>query len=124
MSKIKTVKTLEKPVWLKYSEKEVKKMVLDLFDKGNSIEKIGLILKDQYGIPKVKLFGLKIKKIIEEEKKEKCDEPTILNLKEKLDQIIKHYKKNKQDKNAERSLIITKAKLKKREDYHKKREKK
>jgi len=124
MSKIKIRKTLEKPVWLKYSEKEVKKIVLDLFDQGHSIEKIGLILKDKYGIPRVKLFGLKIKRIVEEAKKEKCEEPTILNLKKKLDKIIQHYKKNKQDKNAERSLIITKAKLKKRADYHKKREKK
>ena len=39
------------------------------------------------------------------------------NLKIKVDKVLNHYKKNKGDKKAERSLIISKAKLKKREDH-------
>ncbi|MBR9705477.1 hypothetical protein GOV14_00415 [Candidatus Pacearchaeota archaeon] len=112
-------KKTEKPVWLKYTKDEVKAIVLKLAEKGFTAEKIGLVLRDQYGIPKVKIFDLKIKEILEE--KGKFIEPTNKNLKEKLDKVITHYKKNKQDKNAERSLIITKAKLKKREDYQKKK---
>lgn len=108
-----------KPVWLKYSEEEVKAIIIKLADKGLTAEKIGLVLRDQYGIPKVKLYDLKIKKVLEE--KGKFKEPTVLNLNTKLGKVIEHYKKNKQDKRAERSLIITKAKLKKREDYHKRK---
>jgi len=109
MAKLKT----EKPTWLKYTQEEVKTIILKLADKGLTAEKIGLTLRDQYGIPTVRIYNLKIKKIL----KEKFQEPTNLNLKTKLQKVINHYKKNKQDKKAERSLIITKAKLKKAEDY-------
>jgi len=115
MSKTKESNKMEKPVWLKYTEEEVKAIVLKLADKGLTAEKIGLVLRDQYGIPKVKIYNLKISRIL----KERFQEPTDLNLKNKLQKIISHYKKNKQDKKAERSLVITKAKLKKREDYSK-----
>lgn len=118
MPKTKKPNKIEKPVWLKYTEEEVKAIVLKLADKGLTTEKIGLILRDQYGIPKVKVYSLKISQIL----KEKFEEPTNLNLKNKLQKIISHYKENKQDKKAELSLIITKAKLKKREDYSKKKE--
>ncbi|MEK6860141.1 MAG: 30S ribosomal protein S15 [Nanoarchaeota archaeon] len=111
----KSSKKSEKPLWLKYTLEEVKAIIIKLANKGMTAEKIGLILRDQYGIPKVNLYGLKIKQVIKE--KLEFEEPTIKNLKAKLDNIVEHYKKNKGDKKAERSLIITKAKLKKREDY-------
>jgi small subunit ribosomal protein S15 len=114
-------KQLEKPVWLKFSKAEVEAIILKLANKGLSAEKIGLVLKDQYGIPKVQLFGIKIKEVLE--KKDLYKEPTLINLEKKLKKIIDHYKKNKQDKKSERALIITKAKFKKRTDYHKKSEK-
>ena len=111
--------TLEKPIWLKMTSDEVIAIILKLANKGMSAEKIGLTLRDQYGIPDVKIFGLKIKKVLVE--KGKYTEPTTQNLENKLVSIINHYKKNKQDKKAERSLIITKAKLKKRLDYQDKK---
>jgi len=122
MPKAKTTKKIEKPVWLKYTKDEVEAIILKLADKGLTAEKIGLVLRDQYGIPKVKIYDLKISKILKE--KQKYQEPTNINLKTKLQKIIDHYKKNKQDKNSERSLMITKAKLKKRDDYAKKKKKK
>ena len=72
---------LEKPVWLKYTEKEVIDIILKLAEKGLTTEKIGLTLRDQYGIPKVKIYNLKISKVLK--KKEKFEEPTNKNLKEK-----------------------------------------
>jgi ribosomal protein S15P/S13E len=120
MARTKKSEKMEKPVWLKYSEEEVKSIILKLGNKGLTAEKIGLTLRDQYGIPKVKLYNIKIKKVLGE----KYTDPNILNLNKKLDQIIVHYKKNKKDKKAERSLIITKAKLKKREEYEAKESKK
>ena len=109
----KSKKIIEKPVWLKYTKKEVEAIILKLANKKITSEKIGLILKDQYGIPKVKLYGIKIKSIL----KERYQDPNIINLKKKTGKIEEHFKKNKQDKKAERSLIITRANLKKREEY-------
>ena len=115
----KTTSKIEKPVWLKYTADEVKAIIIKLANKGLTAEKIGLTLRDQYGIPKVKLYNISIKKVLEKEGK--FEEPTNINLKARLDAIINHYKKNKQDKRAERALIITKAKLKKRDDYSNKK---
>ena len=111
----KSEKKTEKPVWLKYTAEEVKAIILKLANKGMTAEKIGLALRDQYGIPKTKLYGFKIKEVLEE--KDKYDDPNIKNLKTHLDKIQEHYKKNKGDKKAERSLMIIKAQLKKREEY-------
>lgn len=113
MATTKTQK-LEKPTWLKLTDEEVKALILKLAEKGLTSEKIGLVLRDQYGIPRTKIYGFKIKEVLGE----KFEEPTIINLEKRVEKIINHYKKNKQDKKAERSLMITKAKLKKRKDYH------
>ena len=115
----KITNKIEKPAWLKYTAEEVKAIILKLANKGLTTEKIGLVLRDQYGIPKAKIYNIKISKIL----KEKFQEPTTINLETKLQKIIKHYGKNKQDKTAERSLIITKAKFKKRKDYLDKKKK-
>jgi small subunit ribosomal protein S15 len=120
MPRPKKIKTQEKPVWLTYTEDEVKAIILKLADKGLTSEKIGLVLRDQYGIPKTKLYNLKISKVLKE--KEKYIDPDVENLKKKLERIDSHYKNNKQDKRSDRALIITKAKFKKRTDYIKKRE--
>lgn len=113
-AKNKDMKT-EKPIWLKYTPDEVKAIILKLGNKGMTSEKIGLTLRDQYGIPKTKLFGFKIKEVLEE--KEKYEDPNVKNLKSNLNTIEQHYKKNKGDQKAKRSLIIIKAQLKKREEY-------
>ncbi len=118
----KTKKTkIEKPVWLKYTKDKVKEIILKLAEKELTAEKIGLTLRDQYGIPKVKLYNLKISEILKQ--KNKFKEPTELNLQKKLTKLAEHYKKNKQDKKSERALIITKTKLKKIKDYLIKKEK-
>lgn len=115
MPQTKKSSILEKPVWLKYTEEEVKAIILKLANKGLTSEKIGLVLRDQYGIPKVKIYNIKIKKVLEEHKK--YQDPNVLNLIANTERIEAHYLKNKQDKKSHRSLIISKAKLKKREDY-------
>lgn len=107
----------KKPAWLKYTKEEIKAIILKLTNKDLTAEKIGLILRDQYGIPNVKLYNLKIKDVMGE----KFSEPSIINLEKKLGKIIKHFEKNKQDKKAGRSLIIAKSKLKKRTEYQKNR---
>ncbi len=116
MARTKT-ETMEKPVWLKYTKEEVKSIILKLANKDLTAEKIGLTLRDAYGIPKVRLYGLKIKEVLEENNK--FQEPTLINLQAKVKKIADHHNKNKQDQKAKRSLIISEAKLKKIKEYHK-----
>ena len=43
-----------KPLWVKYSAKDVEKLILDLSKEGKKSSEIGLILSDKYGIPSVR----------------------------------------------------------------------
>ncbi len=114
MPKVKKYKT-EKPLWLKYTEEEVKQIIIKLANKGMTAEKIGLTLRDQYGIPRVKIYNLKIKKVLDE--KGLFEEPTIKNLQKKSENLSKHMNSHKHDQVGKRSQTITKAHLKKRQDY-------
>jgi small subunit ribosomal protein S15 len=114
MPKVKKHKT-EKPLWLKYTEEEVKQIIIKLANKGMTAERIGLTLRDQYGIPRVKIYNLKIKKVLDE--KGLFEEPTTKNLQKKSENLSLHMKSHKHDQVGKRSQTITKAKLKKRQDY-------
>ena len=63
---IKKKEEEKKPSWIKLKPKEVEDLVVDLAKKGESPAKIGLILRDKHGIPKTKVFGKKIKQILDQ----------------------------------------------------------
>jgi ribosomal protein S15P/S13E len=109
--------TLKKPVWLKYVDSEINEIILKIIEKNPTLtaEKIGLVLRDNYGIPQTKIYSIKISEVLK--KAGKYNSPDLENLKNKVKKLEMHLKKNKQDKRTERALIITRAKLKKVEDY-------
>jgi len=115
--------TAKKPVWLKYTEQEVKDIILSLAKKDPDMtaEKIGLVLRDTYGIPKVSLYNLKISQVLKDAGVYK--NPDITNITKKVKKLETHLDKNKQDKRTGRALIITKAKEKKNREYLAKKEK-
>jgi len=81
---------------------DIEKIVVDLGKNGTTPAKIGLILKEKYGIQKAKLLGKKITKILKENKVEFKED---LHFTEsKLKNIEKHFEKNKQDKRAKREI--------------------
>jgi ribosomal protein S15P/S13E len=109
--------TLKKPVWLKYVESEIREIILKIAEKDPTLtaEKIGLVLRDNYGIPRTKIYDIKISEVLKDAGK--YNFPDALNLKNKVKKLENHLKKNKQDRRTERALIITRAKLKKVEEY-------
>jgi len=55
------------PRWVRYKKNEVERLVVKLVKEGNSTSRIGLILRDQFGIPSVKLItGKTISEIMKE----------------------------------------------------------
>ena len=48
-----------KKTWIRYSGKEIEQLVVKLAKAGNSMSKIGVILRDTYGVPDVKLIPSK-----------------------------------------------------------------
>ena len=92
----------KKPEWVKMKPTEVEQIVIDLAKKGETPEKIGLILRDTHGVPKVKLIGKKIGKILEDAKIKVSGNRE--RTQKKIDNVEKHITRNKHDYTALRSL--------------------
>ncbi len=97
--------------WVKMKPAEIENKVVELAKAGNSPEKIGLILRDEYGIPKVKVIGKKLTKILKENGIDKNSE--IDNTSKKIDKLVKHAEKHKHDYYAKRAIVKMNARLKK-----------
>jgi small subunit ribosomal protein S15 len=97
--------TETKTSWVKMKSEDHSKLVLDLHKEGYTPAKIGLILRDKHGVPKSKLVGKKVTKILKENKKEYKTDKKVLD--EKINKLQDHIKKNKHDHSAKRSLTKT-----------------
>jgi len=91
---------------------DVEKLVVDLAKHGTPSEKIGLILRDQHGIPKVQLVTKKkISQILDENNLDTDSEK--VNITKRIDGLRKHVEKNKQDYTAKQKLTKRLARLRK-----------
>ncbi len=95
--------TEQKASWVTAKPEEVKAKIIDLAKQGMPPERIGLVLRDQHGIPKAKLLGIKIGAVLKEANL-LPDTENLVNEK-KMDKLNKHLAKNKHDYTAKRSLI-------------------
>jgi len=87
--------------WIKMKPAELETLVLELAKQGNSCAKIGLILRDQHGVPKAKLIGKRIAEILKENKIVVKTEKELLN--EKIAVLNAHMTKHKHDYCAAKS---------------------
>lgn len=88
--------------WVKMKPQELEKEIIALHKEGFGPAKIGLILRDQKGIPKAKLIGKKITKILKENNLKYDTEKE--NCAKKIENIQKHIVLHKHDYTAKRSL--------------------
>ena len=103
---------LEKPVWVERSAEEVENLVTKLARKGLSKSLIGIILRDSYGIPLVKVVtGKKISQIVKENEIEEPLPEDLTNLVKKALIIRKHLEENHKDLEAKKGLGRTESKI-------------
>ncbi len=88
---------------------EVEAKVVELAKSGTPPEKIGLILRDQFGVAKVRAFGKKISQILKENDLYVDSEHA--NIAKKVDTLKGHFENNKHDYSAKRSLMTYTAQL-------------
>ena len=100
------------PKWVELSEEEIVDTVVKLGKKGLPPSRIGVVLRDQYGIPSVKLMtGRRVSQILEEQGV-KADLPEdMMNLIKKAVELDKHLTENPKDMTAKRGLQLTEAKI-------------
>jgi len=112
----------EKPSWIKYSTKEIELLILKYAKEGKTAAQIGLYLRDEYGVPDVKIILNKSINQVLKEKKIKKDLPDdIMALIKKSILIRKHLEENKHDQTGKRGLQLTESKIKRLAKYYKKK---
>lgn len=88
--------------WVKIKPEELEKIIIGLAKQGDTPAKIGIVLRDKYGIPKAKILGKRITKILENSGVEYKSERQIIG--EKAEKLKVHKEKHKHDKHVLRSL--------------------
>ncbi len=101
----------EKADWSKMKPAEVEKLIVELGKQKVPSEKIGLILRDQHGIPRAKLFSLKINKVLSKHNLAVNSEKK--NIAANIARLEKHSAKHKHDYTARHKKIMYASQLKK-----------
>jgi small subunit ribosomal protein S15 len=112
---------LAKPTWVKMKDTELKKIIVELAEKYAPAQ-IGIILRDQYGIPTTKLFGKKLKEFLKELGIERNED--LENAEKKVEKIKEHLKTNITDRKAKHKLQRAQSRLNITKNYFKKKESK
>jgi small subunit ribosomal protein S15 len=109
-----------KPEWIPYKEKELEMLIGKLAKEGLSASKIGLAMRDSYGVPDVRVaLGKSIGQILKEKKLQKELPEDLLALMAKAVMLSKHLAANKGDMTAKRGLQLTEAKIGRLTKYYK-----
>lgn len=108
-----------KPEWIEYSNEEIEELILKLRKEGNSTSTIGIALRDQYGIPDVKLItGKKITKILEDHGQELKYPEDLMNLIRRAVNIREHLDENPKDLHTRRGLRIIESRIRRLVRYY------
>ncbi|MCC7570880.1 30S ribosomal protein S15 [Candidatus Micrarchaeota archaeon] len=107
------------PEWVQYSPKEVESMVVKLSKEGNSPAMIGMILRDQYGVPDVKLICKKTLTELLKKNGIKTEIPEdLLNLIKKAVKMRRHLTDNTRDTSNKTKLIFVESKIRRLGKYY------
>ena len=115
-----TEKAKETKAKKKLSNKEIEAKVVELAKKDVPSSKIGLTLKKEHGISRVKNEAGKVNKILEKQGIKRFPEE-LHNLINKASRLRVHFKENHKDNVSKRGIQITEAKIRKIATYFKKR---
>jgi small subunit ribosomal protein S15 len=107
-----------KPTWLRYQPKEIELLVAKLAKAGRSASGIGIVLRDTYGIPDVKLLtGKSVSNILREKSLLPELPEDLVALMRRSVAIRKHLGTNRHDEPARRGLLLTESKIRRTIKY-------
>lgn len=106
--------------WLELDSKEIEQTVLELRGQDMSSSEIGLILRDKYGVPDVKLVtGKKITQILREKNVGPKVPEDLQNLITKALGLKKHLDINPKDVHNKRALQLIESQIRRLVKYYK-----
>jgi small subunit ribosomal protein S15 len=110
----------ENPSWVPLNATEIEDLVAKLANDGLVSAKIGLVLRDQYGVPNVKLAtGKTITEIMKEKDVAPSLPEDLSNLMRRAIDLNVHLRDNKGDVSNKRGLNMIEAKIRRLERYYK-----
>jgi small subunit ribosomal protein S15 len=110
----------KRPDWCDISKEELEKLVLKLHDSGVSSSRIGLTLRDQYGVPSIKpILGKNLNRFLSENKALPEIPEDLGNLMRKALHVRKHLKDNNKDIHNKRALQLVESKIRRLVKYYK-----
>lgn len=108
------------PSWCKYSPEEVEAFIIKLAKDETPPSKIGMVLRDQYGIPLVKpITGKSISETLKEGNLSLTIPEDLNNLINKTNRLSRHLSKNKADTNNRHSLELVVSKVRRLAKHYK-----
>ena len=107
------------PEWSDVSKEELEKLVIKLHDSGLPSTKIGLTLRDQYGVPSVRLvLGKNMNRFLKENSSIPEIPEDLSNLMRHSLQVRKHLKTNVKDVHNKRALQLMENKIRRLVKYY------
>ena len=107
-----------KAPWVKVKPPEIEEIVVKLAKKGLQAARIGLLLRDQYGIPTVRINKIKISHILKMHSLSPEIPDDIFNLMKKAVNLNFHMEHNKKDYTSKRGLELTESKIRRLAKFH------
>lgn len=105
--------------WVEYSGDEVEKLVVKLAKDGLQPAQIGLVLRDQYGIPLVKsATGKTVLKILSENNLAPKIPSDLFNLLKKAVALHAHIERNKKDAHGIHGVELLESKIRRLVKYY------
>ena len=107
------------PEWSALNPRETEARILELAKQEKSASQIGMILRDQYAVPDVKIAtGKNISKILESNKMTPEIPEDLQNLIRRALRIRKHIEINGKDLTNKRNLQLTESKIRRLTKYY------
>ena len=107
------------PDWSSLNPREIEARILELSKGGKSTSEIGMILRDQYAVPDVKIAtGKKITEILEKNNIKSEIPEDLRNLIKIALNLRKHLDINKKDLDNKRNLQLTESKIRRLTSYY------
>ncbi len=107
------------PEWSSLNPREVESRVIELAKTGKSTSEIGMILRDQYAVPDIKVAtGKNVTQILENNNIKSEIPEELRNLIRTALKLRKHLETNKKDLKNKRNLQLTESKIRRTTKYY------
>lgn len=108
------------PKWLRFTPEEIEALIIELAKKGYGPSMIGVILRDQYGIPLVKpILGKKVTEVLAEHNLLEGIPEDLMFLIKKAVNLRRHLEEHPKDLHAKKGLIDLESKIHRIVKYYK-----